>query len=292
MADRADGLRKSGLRTPLACWAAALLALAVAAGPARAAGPRVRLLNGKETDGVWGTDAFRVSVNSLGLIRDVRVGGKQLVARSMLYAYPLRPGTGKLVRSIQGARLGPQALTVLKPKAVSRDEGGRRVLEYTHLVANRDLLGGRPVCKVVQRVAITPAGEIHVSYDCEWLVSLRWEGFFTLTFFAQKEFRGREYTAFAAERVLKGRMDPTAKGARRTPYLTLEQLTLQTEAGPLHVTFEGKYRCAADWTRDVYLYVTPRMTRGKNVTIYKGQKTRMAYRFLLPVTRSRTRGTE
>ena len=135
----------------------------------------VRLLKGTERDGVWGTDEFRVSVNWTGVVRHVIVKDKELIWQAAaLYTFPVPPEGGPAPRTVQGEGSGNRGLSIEPPKMECRDEKGKRVFTFHHQVSSKKIHDGKPLCNVLQKIVITPTGEISVAYDFEWTETVRW----------------------------------------------------------------------------------------------------------------------
>lgn len=259
----------------LCCWA--ILLPEVGFGRAF----EVRLLKGTEQDGVWGTDEFQVSINSQGSMRNVAVRGKRLIGQAAaLYTSPVPPGERQGVRTVQGEGVGERGLTVTPSQMECRNERGKRVFIFRHLVANKKVLDGRPLCQVDQRIEITPTGELSVSYDCRWLHSLAWHGFGLLIFFEKEAIAGREFTLLLGERVLTGQLTPggaIAPGRIREPFT---RLTVWSELGPFHFVWDCPSTCELTPPQ---LSIQPTAVAYRGI-MFKEVKDRVAYRILLPVS--------
>jgi hypothetical protein len=268
------------LRKNQSCLVPFLLALIL---PAAGFGREfeVRLLKGTEKDGLWGTEEFQVSVNSQGALRHVAVHGKELIWQAAaLYTAPVPPGKQEGVRTVQGEGVGERGLTVTPSSMDGRNEHGRRVFTFRHFVANKKVLDGKPLCQVDQRIAITPTGEIAVSYDCEWLHSLAWHNFSLLIFFPKEAIAGRDYLLLGDGRVLTGQLNPggaIASSRLREPF---NRLTIWSEVGPFHFVWDIPSICEFSPPQ---LTIQPRVVAYRGI-MYKGMKDRMAYRILLPVS--------
>ena len=246
----------------------------------------VRLLEGSEQSGVWGTDEFQVTVNSLGLLRHVKVNGHEIIWQAAaLYTFPIPPEGSEGIRTVQGEGFGERGLTVEPPKVTTRDERGRRVFELEHLVANRKVLDGRPLCRVQQQIALSPTGEIDISYDCEWLETLRWSTFQLLLMFDKENCENRGLVAAAPDLLRVGKLDPGPRSGdvRQMRNVTFEQLTLRPEVGPVHFIWEEPSECSFYWGTDIQLRIAPQ-NLPRRTPVLKGRKERMSYRILLPVS--------
>jgi len=270
------------MRRRIAIWLAACLILVSAEAPGRAF--RVRRIRGNRNSATWGTDEFEVTVNSLGVMRHVKVKGLELVWQAAaLYTSPVPPGAKRGLRTVQGEGVGTRGLTVERPRMTTREEGGARVFEFEHYVANKKVLGGRRLCKVTQKLMIRPTGEIHVSYDFEWLHTLRWGSFMLLPMFQAKTCRDREYMILAGERVFTGRLEKGPVTQRRLRHIAFKQLTVRSDVGPFHFVWDTENKCSFHWGGGIQLSITPKSVPYRGV-VYKGQKDRIAYRILLPVS--------
>ena len=269
-------------RTCAAIGLAAVVCLLPCRAQARAF--EVRLLKGTEQNGIWGTDEFQVHVSSLGVLRHVKAHGKELIWQAAaLYTSPLGPGQKKPPRTVQGEGVGARGLTVKPPQRTTRVENGVRIFEFEHLVANRKVLGGRDLCRVRQKITIRPTGEIHVVYDFEWLHTLRWRGFMLLAMFQKDTCRDREYTVIAGERIYAGKLEAGPITERRLRNVAIDQLTIRSEVGPFHHVWETKTDTSFYWGGGIQLNTTPSCVPYRG-TVYQGQKGRIAYRILLPVS--------
>ena len=255
-------------------------ALTVVSQSAFARAFEVRLLKGTEKEGVWGTDEFQVSVSSLGVVRHVTVRGKELIWQAAaLYTSPVPAGAKEGVRTVQGEGIGDRGLTVTPPTMETRDDRGRRVFTFRHLVSNKKVLDGRPLCHVDQQIIITPTGEIAVSYDFEWLETIPWHGFDLLVLFQKEAIAERDFTLVFDDRILAGRLAPGKPIAESRIREAYDRLTIWSEVGPFHYVWDASSTCEFSPPQ---LTIQPKSVvyRGK---IYKGLKDRISYRILLPV---------
>lgn len=245
----------------------------------------VRLLAGTEPDGIWGTKEFQVNVSALGLVRHVKVHDREVVWQAAaLYTSPVPPGGTQGVRTVQGEGFGEQGLSVEPPRMLTRDEKGTRIFEFEILVASKKVLDGKPLCHVVQKLSITPTGEIHVSYDCEWLQTLRWDGFGLLVLLSEESCKGRDYMVITADQLMAGKLDPGPAAERQIRSLPFKQLTVRPEMGPFHFVWDAPAQCSLHWgSGQAQLHVNPPSVPYRSF-IYQGQKDRIAYRILLPVS--------
>ncbi len=254
--------------------------------PAGARAFEVRLLEGNESSGVWGTDEFRVTVRPSGLLRRVTVNGAEIIPRAAaLYTFPIPRGGGTALRMVQGEGYGKRGLSVAPPKMTTRAEGGTRIFEFRHLVGNPALLDGRPLCKIEQRMIVTPTGEIDVSYDFEWLETLHWQSFMLLLFLSGEHCTNREFLLATDDLLRVGTLDPGPRGGnlRQIRFLPFSQFTVRPEVGPVHFVWPIPARCSLYWGKDIQLRMEPRgLVRAK--PILSGQKARIRYRVLLPVS--------
>ena len=76
----------------------------------------VRQLKGDPKNGIWGTKEFSMHVSALGVIRYVKVNGRELVWQAAaLYTRPVAPDGRKGLRTVQGEGFGKRGLTVEAP---------------------------------------------------------------------------------------------------------------------------------------------------------------------------------
>ena len=175
---------------------------------------------------------------------------------------------------------GERGLTVQPPEMDCRDDQGRRVFTFHHLVANKKVLEGRPLCRVDQQIVLAPSGEISVRYDCQWLESIRWDGFSLLLFFEKEAIAGRDFLLSIDDRLVTGQLAagrPIAESRIREPFT---RLTVWSEAGPLHFAWDRPATCELSPPQ---LSIQPAAVPYRAV-LYKGTKDRIEYRILLPVS--------
>lgn len=256
----------------------------IAASTACARDFEVRLLKGDLRSGCWGTSEFQCWVNSLGAVRNVSVRGTQIARQAAaLYVRPCPPDTEQGVRAVQGERIGLKGLTLQVPEMQTHDERGTRVFEFRHRIANRAVLSGRPLCDARQKVVITPAGEIHIDYDFEWLVTLRWQMFEQQILYENSAVAGRQYLGLTSGRVYAGTLDPGPAAQQRIRNALFERLTVRPAVGPVHLVWRAKARANLYWSSQVRLTFRPGVV-GRNGYIYRGLRDRIAYSILLPVS--------
>jgi len=241
----------------------------------------VRLLKGTEKDGIWGTDEYQVAVSWLGSMRNVTVGGKKLLYQAAaLYTGPVPPGAQQGLRTVQGEGFGERGLTVQPPEMGCHDDHGRRVFTFRHLVANKKVLEGRPLCRVDQQIVLAPAGEISVRYDCQWLETIRWDGFSLLLFFEKEAIQGRDFLLVIDDRLVTGQLAAGQPIAERRIRESFTRLTVWSEVGPLHLVWDAPANCELSPPQ---LSIQPAAVPYRAV-IYKGTKDTIQYRILLPVS--------
>jgi hypothetical protein len=165
----------------------------------------------------------------------------------------------------------------------TRDENGTRIIEFRHIIAKPHVLDGQPLCRVNQRLTIRPTGEISIVYDFEWLKTLRWTGFGLLLIFDDRPCRGREYLVRASGKYLAGRLAGESVEETRIRHMAFEQLTIRTDHGPVHVTWQADARCSMHWRTRPQLHISPPSTPHRGF-IYQGMTDRIAYTILLPVS--------
>ena len=245
----------------------------------------VRLLKGRPTAGVWGTSEYSAWVSNLGVVRHVKVRGKEVLWQAVaLYTAPVPAGEKRGVRTVQGEGFGKRGLSVLAPKfRVTPGERGARVFEYEHLIANRKVMGGKPLCKAKQKIVLTPTGEIHVTYDFEWLQTLQWRGFGQYLLLDAKQCAKREFIALTADRPYAGVLAPGPLLKSRLRSKVFEQLTVHPEVGPVHFVWRERASCGFYWPKTIHLSFKPLCVPYRG-SIYKGAKGRLVYSILLPVS--------
>ena len=244
----------------------------------------VKLLKGRPDAGYWGTSEFSAYVNYYGVVRHVKVRGKEILWQATaLYTAPVQPGQKRGARTVQGEGHGKRGLTVVKPKFTTRDEKGKRIFEFEHLIANKKVLGGKPLCKANQKIVITPTGEINVTYDFEWLHTLRWGNFGQLVIFDEKNSAGRSFLILTDQRPYTGVLNPGPVTKNRVRHKTFEQLTIQPEVGPVHFVWREKANCSFHWPKRPQLQFKPQAVPYRG-SMYKGTKGRLDYSILLPVS--------
>jgi hypothetical protein len=243
----------------------------------------VRQLDPKNPE-VWGTDEFQVTVSSDGAVRNVRVKGKEIIIQAIaLYTEPMPPGAKDGIRRVQGEGFGKTGLTMEKPNPQTRQEEGSQIFEYDHVLATAEISEGRPLCRVHETLTITPTGEIWVAYDCEWLETVKWGVFCHILYFKEEMCKDRDYAIRVADRFYKGRLDKGPPADRQIVDLSFKQLTIQTEIGPVYFVWEGQTGTYFGWgAGNPQLLTGPSIAPG--ATFQKGQKERVAYRILLPVS--------
>jgi hypothetical protein len=268
------------MRTRLAC---ALLCATLAAGAASAREFEVRLLKGKPESGVWGTSEFSVEINRAGVLRHVKLGDREIVWQAAaLYTRPYTSGMKRAPRTVQGEGFGKRGLTLEPPKMTIREERGRRIFELEHIIANKQVYDGSPLCKADQKVVIAPNGEIHVTYDFEWLRTVRWSIFSHLVRFDTDACRNREYLILIDGRPHTGVLKPGPVAECRIRHKPFDRLTVYTEPGPIHFVWPREASCTFQWSKTIGLHIGPAHVSRRGY-IYKGLKDTIAYSILLPV---------
>ena len=243
----------------------------------------VRLLSGKPESGVWGTAEFQVTVDAAGCVRHVSVRGQEFMSQAaVLYTSPVPPGGTAGVRTVQGEGYGDRGLSLGPPTMTTRDRNGTREFEFEHVVASRKVLDGAPLCRVRQSVAISPLGEDAVVYECEWLRTLRWDGFSLLLLFREETCRDREFVVYSETQPATGRLEKGPATERQLRNRAFTQLTVRPEVGPLHLVWATASECSFHWGDSLQLHIGPKAVPYRGTT-YAGQKDRIAYRLLLPV---------
>ncbi len=261
-----------------------VLATCFGAGPLWARAFEVKLLGGTERDGVWGTSEYQVRVTRFGSMRSLKVHGREIMSHAgALYTSPIS-SSGKPVRTVQGEGIGARGLTIEEPERETYDRRGTRVFRFRHKVAKPNVLDGQTLCLVDQTLTLTPTGEISVVYDCAWVRTCRWNGFGVLMFFTPETVSDCPFMGLRGDRIFTGRLKldtVSVSDARlREP---LEQLTIRTRVGPVHIVWDAPLPTTFSWRKHVQLQTRPREIswRGR---ILRGVKGRIAYRILLPVS--------
>lgn len=264
-----------------------VLAFLVGLGPRGVAGRafEVKLLDGSERSGVWGTEEYRVRVTDQGALRDLSAHGKQVMRYAgALYTSPFPASGSKSIRTVQGEGVGERGLTVEPPERRTYERRGARIFRFRHQVAKPAVFDGQTLCEVDQAVTLTPTGEITVKYDCRWVRTCRWRMFSVLMFLTSDTVADCEYMGLRGDRVFTGRLlsdGASAADARlREP---LEQLTLRTRTGPVHFVWDTPLPTTFSWFKQVQLQTRPGGVPRVG-TIYKGTTGRISYRILLPVS--------
>jgi hypothetical protein len=271
----------------------ALLLFVVPQPELRARAFEVRPLDPKNP-AVWGTDEFQVSVDAIGCVSHVKVKGREVIWQAArLYTAPMPPGKTGGLRKVQGeGPLDKMGLSIDPPKTQNREEEGKRIFEYEHVLATRQVLDGRPLARVREKITVSPTGEIGVLYDCEWLETLAWEDFMHLVIFDGGSCQDREYVIKVKDRFYTGKPEKTPPAEHQLYGLPFDRFSIRTEVGPVHFVWEGESSCAFFPTclgarpgggGGPTMYIMPKSTP-RHATCYKGQKDRLSYRILLPVS--------
>ena len=239
---------------------------------------------GEKKSGIWGTDEFSLSVSRAGVIRYVKVRGKEVIWQAAaLYTAPVPPDQKKPLRKVQGEGTDTRGLGMKLPTMRTRDEDGKRIFEFDHVLATSQIMDGRSLCNIREKIVITPTGEIDVIYDFEWLQTLRWNNFGHLIIPSEKTCRDREYLVQIGDSFHEGKLDKGPIATRRIRSKPFDQLTLRPEVGPVHFVWTEEAKCSFHWGGGLQVHVAPKSTQYRG-SFYKGQKERIAYRILLPVS--------
>ena len=236
------------------CYAL-ILALCISAGSVYARAFEVQLLDGSERDGVWGTEEYRVRVTRLGVMRSLEAHGREILWHAGgLYTFPFPSGVGKAIRTVQGEGVGDRGLTIEEPARESSERRGAKIFRFHHNVAKKAVLDGQTLCQVDQTLVLTPTGEISVAYDCHWLRTCRWNSFGVLMFFTSDAVSGCKFMALRDDRVFTGRLLlDTASVSESRLREPLDQLTLHTQAGPVHVVWDSPLPTTFSWRKQAQL---------------------------------------
>ena len=266
-------------------WLNALLTLALMQGVAGAREREVRLLRGNVKHGVWGTKEFSVAVNASGVAGAVTLRGKRVFTQmARLYTGPTPFGKTRGLRAVQNEGYGKgKGMSLEPPKMTTRQEKGARIFEFEHILARKEILDGKPLCKAREKLVIKPNGEIHVTYEFEWLVTMRWRTFGVYMLMDPKVCRNKEYVVIAGEQVRSGQLAEGPVADSRVRHLPFEQISIWTDDGPVHVVWLAPSRSTFSWYRNISLWINcPKLpNRGK---VFKGLKDKFSYAVLLPVS--------
>ena len=244
----------------------------------------VRLLEGTVQNGVWGTAEFAVRVHESGLLGSVRVRGHELIRQAgRFHTSPVPPNSDSGAHAGTTPGHGSRGSTPAKPGTVTRDERGKRVFEFTYQVTSPEVLDRTPLCRVTQTVTITPNGEIHVVYDCEWVHTVRWHVFRVLLTFNEVACQNHDYLILTGERGQAGTLEPGPPTERRFGRRHFEQLSVSSDAGRFHIVWRDDTVSSFHWSKMVHLITRPPNV-GRRHFVYRGHKARIAYSILLPVS--------
>lgn len=262
---------------------AALLAVLAFALPARAAETEVRLLRGDTRNGVWGTSEFQVQVLDTGALSLVRMGKHDLIREAASFrTAPLPPDSQEPARSeILG--LDENGRTIPKPRLTLRQDRGSRIFRFDYAVTSPAIDAGAPLCRVVQTLTITPRGEIHVVYDCEWTRTLRWHVFQFVVSLDPAACMNHEYVLLSEHKALSGRLTPGSAPDPVTRLADPDQISIWSDLGPIHVVGPPDNSASFSWSGGVYVIFRPSYLRGR-AFIYKDRTARVSYSILLPVS--------
>lgn len=240
----------------------------------------VRLLDGSEDAGVWGTSEFQVAVSQSGGMRHLSVRGRELVWQAAsLYTFPIPPGADKGIRTVQG-----EAGWGKTTRLLCADRKGVRTFRFRHILAKHTIHNGQVLCEIDQTIVLDPTGEVSVQYDCLWTRTCRWRSFGVLMFFSLDTMRGCRYMGLQGDSVFTGVLDAhvtSPVGARLRA--ALDQLTIWSPEGPVHVLWRSPPRLSLDWLEHIQLSIQCARVPYRG-TIYKGSRDTIAYRILLPVS--------
>jgi|ETNmetMinimDraft_26_1059896.scaffolds.fasta_scaffold01154_7 hypothetical protein len=245
----------------------------------------VRLLKGDGKNGIWGTKEFSMHVSALGVIRYLQVNGKELIWQAAaLYTRPVAPGAEQGLRTVQGEGFGKRGLTMAAPLRKTESQHGKRIFEFTHQIAKPQILEGRTLCEVKQRIVITPTGEIDVTYDCHWLETIRWHGFDILIIFNKESVNRRRCIVYAKDSVHDHVLELDQGSAIKNRIRDeLKQLCIWSAEGPIHLLWQERASSRFSWYKGAETYFRPPAVPYRGI-VYKGQRSRIAYRILLPVS--------
>jgi len=262
----------------------ALLLIALGGPTALGRAFEVKLLSGKENNGVWGTDEYEVRVDKFGTVRNLKLHGVLLMTQvARLYTAPVPRGGGRAPRTVQGEGVGKRGLSINPPTWETSVVKGKRVFRLHHEIAKPSVFDGVTLCHVDNAVTLTATGEISVVYDCRWVHTCRWNNFNVLLLFTDEAARGREFMGIQGDRIHAGRFMPSKDPIAARVRTSFDQLTIQTPEGPVHLMWDGPHNHTLSWAKHIQLTAKAPCVpyRGK---VHRGTTGRIAYRILLPVS--------
>jgi len=253
-----------------------LCSMPLAVGHARET--EVRLLDGSEQNGTWGTDAFQIHVHQSGRLGSVKVGSLELIQQAGgFHASPVIPNSDKSARCV----LKPTDSG--KPIMTSRNENSHRVFNFDYVVTADEILDGAALCRVRQKVTVTSGGEITVVYEYEWLQTVNWHVFRVLTKFNEAACQQHGYQILIGDQAYVGTLEPGPPAKQRFGRKLFDQLTIASDVGPFHFVWTEPAKSSLHWNQSVFLDMRPPRVDHRTAVIYPDYKSTIAYRILLPV---------
>ncbi|MEN6305934.1 MAG: hypothetical protein ABFD96_24625 [Armatimonadia bacterium] len=244
------------------------------------ASAQVRELGKAEGGVTLGTDRFSVTVRPSGTISNVKSGQTLLFPFISLYTTPHSTEDGAGVRACQTETpgLGDRAPEM---RVVLAEE--KATVEISRECSHPKVYHNAPIWSLKETVVIEPSGRLRLTYDCLFHRITRWSGLASVCAGAMPAFKEQTFRALIPGGYLSGLIP--AGLPNRNDTVGLWDLTLQSTAGPVHLTFDNPGRVTLDdWTQ--YLAIStalPNLPHGGLYT-YRGQHERFGFTIQLPVT--------
>lgn len=241
---------------------------------------QVRELGKAEGGAVVGTDRFSCTVRPSGTITDVKCAGTNLFPFISLYTTPHSTEDGAGVRACQTETpgLGDQA-----PKMRVVLTEGKATVEISRDCSHPKVYNNAPIWSLEETIIVEPSGRLSITYDCLFHRITRWSGLASVCAGAMPAFKEQTFRALVPGGYLSG-VIPAGLPSRNDT-VGLWDLTLQSTAGPVRLTFDNPGRVTLDdWTQ--YLAIStalPNLPHGGLYT-YRGQHERFGFTIQLPVT--------
>ena len=229
---------------------------------------------------VYGTDRFSVTVRTTGTVANVKCGQTLLFPFISLYTNPHSTENGAAVRACQAESpgLGDRALEVRVTLADSK-----AIIEIRRECSHPKVYNNAPLWSLEETIIVEPSGKLCVTYDCLFHRITRWSGLASVCAGAMPAFKEQTFRALVPGGYLSGVIP--AGLPNRNDTVGLWDLTLQSTAGPVRLTFDNPGRVTLDdWTQ--YLAIStalPSLPHGGLYT-YRGQHERFGFTIQLPVT--------
>lgn len=262
-----------------------LLAIAAGATATSVAGaePEVRELSRKGETVTLGTEAFSVTFEPNGRLRDIRCGERELISFISLYTTPYSFSSGKGLRCVQGEE--PSRGMGKRPGTITVEpDGDGQVIKLARLCSHPEIREGKPYLRLTETVDIRPAGVIRFAQEYEWLDLVRWHQFNLIVALNMKELKDRpfraQYPGFAEEGALT-----EGKAYTKIEHLdgTIRALSVDTGSGPLVIEFHNHIRASSSrWGQYASVSLRPG-AYGYHSDIFRGVRDRAAFTIRLPV---------